>query len=83
MAIGARPQGFQFALLVAAERTRVAAESRAGIPAIRMIDRTSWEMLQRLVDSGMLQFASRPTCILHRAHADAALQLSEPAARAA
>jgi hypothetical protein len=69
--------------LIAAERARLAAESPAAMPAVEMIDCPAWEMLQHLAQAGILQFASTPARILHRAGADSALQLPEPAARAA
>jgi superfamily II DNA or RNA helicase len=71
------------ASMIAAERARLAAESPAGIPSVEMIDRPAWETLQRLVQAGILHFASTPARILHRAVADSVLQMAEPAARAA
>ena len=71
------------ASMIAAERARLAAESPAGIAPVEMIDRAAWEMLQRFAECGLLQFASPPARILHRAGADSAPQEAEAAARAA
>jgi hypothetical protein len=60
------------AALMAAERTRLAAECPTGVPPVEMIDRASWETLQRLAQTGVLQFAGAPARILHRAGAPAA-----------
>lgn len=73
--------------MISAEQARLAAESLAGIATVEMIDRTAWEMLQRLMQTGIISFTSTPARILHRAGADLALQsaepVAEPAARAA
>jgi hypothetical protein len=71
------------AALTAAERARLEAESPVGIPPVEMIDRATWETLQRFAQAGILQFASTPARILHRAGGDASLPAVEPAARAA
>ena len=70
-------------LIVAAERARLATENPAGIPAVEIMDRAAWEMLQRFAQCGLLHFASAPARVLHRADTGSAPQLSEPAARAA
>ena len=68
---------------VAAEHTRLAAESPVGIAPVEMIDSDSWEALQRFARAGILQFVSPPARILHRAGVDNAELLTEPGARAA
>jgi superfamily II DNA or RNA helicase len=70
------------ASLVASEAARLA-ECPAGTPPIEMIDRSAWEMLQRFAQAGILHFAGASARILHRPIADLALQMPEPAVRAA
>ena len=65
------------------EQARLAAESPTGCPPVELIDRTSWETLQRLAQAGIVQLASAPTRLLHRADGDGALPAAEPSARAA
>jgi superfamily II DNA or RNA helicase len=71
------------ASLIAGERARLATESPAGIPPVEMIDRSAWEVLQRLAQAGVLHFAGTPARILHREGVDSTPQSVEPAARAA
>jgi superfamily II DNA or RNA helicase len=71
------------ASLIASEQARLSAESRAGVPPVETIARSAWEMLQRLVQTGILHFTSAPARILYRAGTDSAVQSAEPDARAA
>ena len=69
--------------LISAERARLAAEPAGGIPPVEMIDRATWETLQRFAEMGIVAFASTATRILHCTDADASLPMAEPAAQAA
>ncbi|HEU5018953.1 MAG TPA: hypothetical protein VFT69_13390 [Pseudolabrys sp.] len=59
------------------------AECPAGIPPVEMVDRAAWEVMQRLAQSGILQFANAPARILHRAGGDAEPDFVELTIRAA
>jgi SNF2 family DNA or RNA helicase len=64
------------AVLVAAERSRLAEEGLVG-PCLEMIDRSTWEALQRMSESGILRFASAPARVLHQAGTEAFLRAAE------
>jgi superfamily II DNA or RNA helicase len=50
---------------IAAERLRLAA--RAGAVSVELIGRNAWEAMQRLVETGVLQFVGGAARLLHRA----------------
>jgi hypothetical protein len=67
---------------LAAEQARLRQENSFGQPAVELIDRTAWQMLQRLTQAGILQFTPTPTRVLHCAEEGAGVD-TVPAARAA
>jgi hypothetical protein len=69
--------------LITAEQVRLAGEGPVACSPVEMIDRATWETLQRLAQTGILQLANTPTRVLYRAGGDVASQIGEPAARAA
>ncbi len=53
----------------AAEQTRLAQEHVRGCAPVELISQTSWEILQRLAQVGLLQFTPTPARLLHCAEA--------------
>jgi hypothetical protein len=72
--------------LIAAERTRLASST----PATEVLDRASWQALQRLAEAGLIGFTETRARILHESEANGAnggagqdMARFDPAARAA
>lgn len=51
--------------MLSAESGRLASDCNGGAPAMEVIDRTTWEALQRLKQCGLIQFVGATPRLLH------------------